>query len=68
MSLRDHLRRYNQWAGDLSRAGFALYSSVVAVLCVLVVQLVLGDFDPIPLIGIALGIGIMYYWGDPSSG
>ena len=59
-------RRFDQWTRNLSRAGYALLSAIVAFLVAFAISsLLAGEFRLIEAVGVAVGLGLGYYFLDP---
>lgn len=67
MGVRDWWRRFNQWAENLSRIGYALFAVLVASLVAGATSFLLsGEIVVSSVIGAAIGLGLVsYVWGPP---
>jgi hypothetical protein len=66
MDLRGRWRRFNQWAENLSRIGYALFAALAGALAAAATSFLLsGGISVSSVIGAAIGIGIVSYVMGP---
>jgi hypothetical protein len=66
MDLRGRWHRFDQWAENLSRIGYALFAALTGVLAAAATSFLLsGEISVGSVLGVTIGIGIVSYVMGP---